>query len=511
MPLYVRGDLTACLYATHEQIRGLFGPVEERLAEFIVTIAGAALENAAGFAELQSLNQTLERRVAERTASAESRARELAISNEQLEKTTAELLVAQGEAMVAKQAAEAASDAKSRFLATMSHEIRTPLNGVIGTTELTLATPLTPQQRNYLTTAKDSANSLLSLLNDVLDFSKIEAGRMELETIPFSVREVVEDAARMLSANAARKRLELICHVDAAVPPRVLGDPNRLRQVLINLIGNAIKFTSEGEVCVRVERASGFGLQASANGDAEHRTSNIQHRTSKETDTMPSFDVGCSTLDVRCSARPDSQPEAEGTVLRFAVQDTGIGIPADKHASIFEAFRQSDSSMTRRFGGTGLGLAITSQLVSLMGGRIQVQSQLGAGSTFHFDLSLQREQADPQAIAAAPGGGGRRRPRILLWSASRNHRQACVSLLTQLGSPVDLLPPDPLEAIDASELTSRRTSNIQHPTSNLEGRGSTRAGDPRPADGGGSVLDVEPLGSRPAAGHRRACGRQRAF
>jgi two-component system sensor kinase len=406
VPLYVRGDLTACLYTTHEHVRGLFGPVEQRLAEFIVTIAGAALENAAGFTQLQTLNQTLERRVAERTASAESRARELAASNEQLEKTTAELLVAQREAMLAKQAAEAASDAKSRFLATMSHEIRTPLNGVIGTTELALTTSLTPQQRSYLTTAKESANSLLSLLNDVLDFSKIEAGRMELETIPFSVRTVVEDAARMLSATAARKRLELICHVDSAVPACVIGDPNRLRQVLINLIGNAIKFTEQGEVCVRVEQATGFGLQASAD---------------------------CQATDELCRSL---EPEARSPVLRFSVHDTGIGIPADKHASIFEAFRQSDSSMTRRFGGTGLGLAITSQLVSLMGGQIQVESEPGAGSTFHFDLPLV-ESVD---VTQPPSTGLRRYRRALLWSGNANHRQACAALLSHLGLQVELLP-----------------------------------------------------------------------
>ncbi len=441
VPLYVRGDLTACLYATHEHIRGLFGPVEQRLAEYIVTIAGAALENAAGFTQLQTLNQTLERRVAERTASAESRAQELALSNQQLERTTAELLVAQQESTVAKQAAEAASEAKSRFLATMSHEIRTPLNGVIGTTELALTTSLTPQQRNYLTTAKESANSLLSLLNDVLDFSKIEAGRMELETIPFSVREVVEDAARMLSATAARKRLELICHVDAAVPARVLGDPNRLRQVLINLIGNAIKFTPEGELCVRVERAAG----QESGGRNQEAGIRRQDPDGGGVDSCPLTPVPCP--------RP---------LLHFAVQDTGIGIHPDKHAGIFEAFRQSDSSMTRRFGGTGLGLAITTQLVSLMGGCIQVRSDLGVGSTFSFDLPL----LEPDEPLPAPPVSGRRYRRALLWSANANHREACAALLAQLGLHVDLLPIDPLEAI--AKLEIRNTKSEANPKQEMQ-------------------------------------------
>jgi two-component system sensor kinase len=390
VPIYARGELTACLYATHEHIHALFGSVEERLADYIATTAGAALENAEGFTQLQALNQTLEARVAERTKAAEWRACELAASNQQLERLTVELQAAQRESMLARQVAEAASDAKSRFLATMSHEIRTPLNGVIGMTELAMSTPLSPQQRNYVATAKESANSLLSLLNDVLDFSKIEAGRMELESIPFNIREVVEDAARVLSATAARKGLELICHCDATVPSRVLGDPNRLRQILINLIGNAIKFTAQGEVCVRVDR--------SRTGDRDR--------------------------------------------LQFAVQDTGIGIPADKHASIFEPFRQSDGSMTRRFGGTGLGLSITSQLVSLMGGSIQVESEPGVGSKFRFDIPL--TLAEPGTVDSPTSISGLPRPaRALFWSNNTNQKEACKSLLAYLGLHVDALPDNP--------------------------------------------------------------------
>ncbi|MFV2068598.1 MAG: ATP-binding protein, partial [Pirellulales bacterium] len=343
VPVFVRGRVEACLYVTNDQMSNLFGSEEEQLAGFIATIAGAALENAEGFAELQQLNESLEQRVAERTAAAETRAHELAVSNTELERIANKLRVAQDELLVAKRAAETANEAKSRFLATMSHEIRTPMNGVLGMTELVLNTPLNDQQRNYVRIVRDSANALLTLINDILDLSKIEAGKMELEQVPMDLHDVVVESARLLSVAAANKGLELICDIAPDVQRHVLGDPNRLRQLIVNLVSNAVKFTASGQVVVQVS-------------------------VGRETD--------------------------DGVILDVAVQDSGIGIAADKIESVFEAFRQSDSSTTRRFGGTGLGLTISRQLVELMGGEIWLESELNVGSTFRLTLPFRFECSD---------------------------------------------------------------------------------------------------------------------
>jgi signal transduction histidine kinase/CheY-like chemotaxis protein/HPt (histidine-containing phosphotransfer) domain-containing protein len=309
-------DPPAEISALLEDVNGM----QARLADSYRQLEQALIQRERLNTELRALTEDLDRKVRDRTV----------------------------ELVAATRVAEEANQAKSEFLANMSHEIRTPLNGIIGMTELALDTALSLEQREYLTMVKSSADALLGILNDILDFSKIEMRKLELEQIPFSIRDHLADLLKPLALRAEQKELEVVCHVLPDVPNVAVGDPGRLRQVLVNLVGNAIKFTERGQILVQVETMS---------------------------------------------------KNADGMVLHYFVSDSGMGIPSDKQRAIFEPFKQADGSTTRRFGGTGLGLTISSTLVELMGGRIWVESEPLEGSTFHFTVHFGITDARPEPTA----------------------------------------------------------------------------------------------------------------
>lgn len=379
-PIIHHGQPVGVLYLENNLITGAFTAERVELLRLLASQAAISLENAKLYSDINKYSHELEEKVTERT--------------KELRDTISEL-------NEAKKAAESANKAKSQFLANMTHEIRTPLSGIIGMTELAMDANLDPSQRDIIGNVMNEANMLFDIVNDVLDFSKIEAGKLELENIPFNLGDVLDDVRYALAASAQQKGLRFQLECMQGVSLNVTGDPGRLRQILLNLGGNAVKFTEQGEVCVRVELVE----------------------------------------DLRDTVK-----------FKFTVKDTGIGIPPEKLTTIFESFTQSDGSMTRKYGGTGLGTTISKQLVELMGGEIDVDSEIGRGSTFRFTVRFTKSSTVTidSGIDTAPliSNQAAKEKRILLVEDYHTNQLIVMQPLQKAGYQVDLAE-NGYEAVEA--------------------------------------------------------------